>query len=176
MLARHGNKCRNSTNTHNKHLRASRVAGETNSALGVLGRGIWPKRHSSPQDAAHSSRIAKAACATRNRSLTVDKCSPRVHSSGGGRGRCEIETRHTWRPPEMKASKCERVLEVDIGKNTRATRNQPRTVVKCVPLAIRSSAGRGEGETRVHMSSAHLRICLLRRAFRAFQDKSVYQD
>jgi hypothetical protein len=123
-------------NTHSKHLRASRVAGETNSALGVLGRGIWPKRHSAPQDAARSSRIAKSARASGNHTHTAYKCSPLVHFSGSGQGQREIETRRSRRPPEMRASKYGRVLEVDIGKNSRTTRNQPRAVVKCIPLAI----------------------------------------
>jgi hypothetical protein len=161
MLARHENTRQNSTNTLSKHLRASQVAGETNSARGVLGRGIWPKRHSAPQDAARSSRIAKSARATRNHTHIVYKCSLPVHLSAAGQGQRKIETRRSRKPPEMRASKYGRVLEVDIGKNTRAARNQPRTDFKCILLAIRSGAGRGERKTRVQSVRAHLRICLV---------------
>ena len=105
MLARHTNTVRNSSNTRGKHMRASPVAGGSNSLLGMLGRGTDPKHCSAPRRATPPARAAPAGqCAAPkiNHTQSPHACSECISSAqgaGDARSRpdmseCLVKARH----------------------------------------------------------------------------------
>ena len=140
-------------------MRMMREHGESNSPLDMIGHGSEPKTRAAPHVAARPDRNSKTARITRNQTRTVGKCMPRMHFGDAGRCRRSFATWHDSQPHQSKTSQFERVLELDIDQNTRATGNRTHTVDKYTPLANWGSAGHGRHKTRVHTTCTPLQIC-----------------